>query len=69
MKLGSVTKHVKKNKTTSKKFDNDVMLANCDVIITVPIYGQFGAIWKLDSGPIACKTYIFISSNLLSCKN
>ena len=33
-----------------------------------PIYGQFGAIWKPNSGRIVCKTYIFINSNLLSYK-
>ena len=33
-----------------------------------PIYGQFGAIWKSNSGRIVCKTYIFINSNLLSYK-
>ena len=32
------------------------------------IYGQFGAIWKLDSGRIVCKTDIFININLLSYK-
>ena len=50
MKLGPVTKLDKRNKTTSKKFDDDVMSENCDVIVIFPIYGQFGAIWKLDSG-------------------
>ena len=69
MKLGPVTKLDKKNKTTSKKFDYDVMSENCDVIVIFPIYGQFGAIWKPDSGRIVCKTYIFINSNLLSYKN
>ena len=69
MKLGPVTKLDKGNKTTSKKFDDDVMLENCDVIAIFPIYGQFGAIWKPDSGCIVCKTYIFINSNLLSYKN
>ena len=38
------------------------MLANCDVIIILPIYGQFGGIQKLDSGRIVCKTYIIINS-------
>ena len=38
---------------------------NCDFIV---IYGQFGAVQKLDSGRIACKTYVFINSNLLSYK-
>ena len=67
MKLGPGTKLDKRNKM-SKKFDEDVMLANCDVII-FPIYDQFGAIRKPDSGHIICKTYIFINSNLLSYKN
>ena len=48
MKLGPVTKLKKKN--TSKKSDNDAMLINCDVIVIFPIYGQFGAIRKPDSG-------------------
>ena len=43
MKLGPVTKLDKKNKTTSKKLDNDVMSANREDIIIFPIYGQFGA--------------------------
>ena len=47
----------------------DVMLADCDVIVTSPIYGRFGAIQKPLSGCIVCKTYIFINSNVLSCKN
>ena len=69
MKLGSVTKLDEKNKTMSKKIDDDAMSANCDVTAIFPIYGQFGAIQKLHSGCIVCKTYIFINSNLLSYKN
>ena len=68
IKLKLVTKLHKTNKTTSKKFDYDVMSVNCDIIVVFPIYGQFGAIRKPDSGPIACKTYIFINSNLLPYK-
>ena len=49
MKLGPETKLVKGNKTTSKKIHNDVMSANCDVIVIFPIYDQFGAIQKPDS--------------------
>ena len=41
MKLGPVTKLDKGNKATSKKFD-DIMLANGDVIVISPIYGQSG---------------------------
>ena len=33
-----------------KKFDDDFMSANCDVIVIFPIYSQFWATQKLDSG-------------------
>ena len=56
MKLWPVTKLDRKNKTTSKKFGDDVMSGNYDVIVLFPIFGQFGAIWKPDSGRIVCKT-------------
>ena len=69
MKPGPVTKLDKRNKITSKKFDDDVMSPNCYLIVIFSIYGQFGAIRKPDSGRIVCKTYIFINSNLLSYKN
>ena len=45
------------------------MSENYDVIAIFSIYRQFGAIRKPDSGRIACKTYIFINSNLPSYKN
>ena len=64
MRYGSVTKLDKRNKTTSKKFDDDVMSKNCDVIVIFPIYGQFGAIRKSDSGRRDCKNYVFLNSNL-----
>ena len=57
MKLGPVAKLDKRNKTTSKKFGDDVMSVNCDVIVIFLIHGQFGAI---------CGTCIFIDGNLLS---
>ena len=44
------------------------MSENCDVIVILPIYGQFGAMWKPYSGHIACKTYVFININVLSYK-
>ena len=69
MKLGPVTRLYKRNKTTPKYFDDNVMSKNCDVIVIFPIYGQFGAIRKPDSGRIVCKTYVFINSNLLPYKN
>ena len=52
MKLGPVTKPDKINREISKKFEVDAMEANCDVIVFFPIYGQFTAIWKPDSGRI-----------------
>ena len=45
------------------------MSANYDVIIIFPIYGQFEAIRKPNTGRIVCKIYIFIKSNLLSYEN
>ena len=69
MKLGPVFKPDMRNKTMPQKFDDDVMSANCDIIVIFPIYDQFGAIQKPDSGCIVCKTYMFIKSNLLSYKN
>ena len=44
------------------------MSANCDVIVISLIFGQFGAIWELDSGRIVRKTYISVNSNLLFYK-
>ena len=64
MELRPVTKLDKRNKTTSKKFDDDVMSVDCDFMVIFPIYGQFGAIRKLNSGLIAS-----INSNLFPCKN
>ena len=45
------------------------MSAKWDVIVSFPIYDQFRAIRKPDSGCIVCKTYMFINSNLLFYKN
>ena len=70
MKLGPVTKLDKKNTATSKIFDDDVLSANCDVIVIFSIYGQFAAIQKPDSGHMIsiCKTYVFINSSHLCHK-
>ena len=55
--------------STSKKIDDDVMSTNCNVIVFFPIYGQFTAIWKLDSRGMVYETYIFINNNFLLYKN
>ena len=41
------------------------MSEDFDVIVIFLSFGQFGAIWKPDSGRIVSKTYIFINSNFL----
>ena len=69
MKLGSVTKLDKRNKTKSKSFDDDVMSGNYDVIVIFRIFDQFGADRMPDSGHRVCKNYVFSNSNLLSYKN
>ena len=53
----------RETKQRQKKFDDDVMSTDCDVIVIFPIYDQFEAIRKPDSGRIVCKTYIFINKN------
>ena len=45
------------------------MSVNCDIIVILLIYGQFGAFQKPDSGRLVFKTYIFIKSSLLSYRN
>ena len=52
-----------------KKFNDDVMLTNIDVSVIFLIYGQFGAIRKLDSRLMVYNTYIFSNSNLLFSKS
>ena len=69
MKIGPVTRLDKRNKTTSKKIDIEVMSENCDVIVIVRIFGQFGAVRRPDSGDRFCKSYVLSNSNLLSYKN
>ena len=69
MKLGQVTKLDESKNSTTKKFDDDVMSANCETIVIFPIHGQFGAIRELDSERIVYKNYIFINSNILCYKN
>ena len=69
MKLGPVSKLDRRNKTTSKKFDVDVISENYDVIVIFWILGQFGAIRRPDSGHRVCKSYVFSNRNLLSYKN
>ena len=69
LKFGIVTKLDKKNKTTSKKFGDDVRSRNCEVIAIFPIYSQFGAIRKPDSRRVVYRNYVFINRNFLSYKN
>ena len=41
------------------------MLTNCGVNVVFPVYDQFGAIQKSDSGRMVSKPYIFISSKFV----
>ena len=52
-----------------KRFDDNVMSANRDIIIFFTIYSQSAPIQKPDSGPMVYKTYIFINSNLTNLTN
>ena len=56
MKLGPVTKIDKKNKTTSKKIDDNVMSENCDVFVI------FRILANLERSGGGC--YVFSDSNL-----
>ena len=53
MKLRSLTTLDKRNKITSRKFDDEVMLTNRHVIFIFPIYDQTEAIQKPNSGCVA----------------
>ena len=48
MNLGPVTKLDKRNKAASKKFDDNVMSGNYDVIVIFRSFGQFGAVRRPD---------------------
>ena len=69
MKLGPVIKLDNRNKVASTKFDDDVMSDNCDVIVIVWIFGQFGAVLSADSRYRVRKKCVFSNSNLLSYRN
>ena len=68
-KLRPVTKLDKRNKTTSEKFEDDVMSENCDVIVTFRFSCYFGAVRRPDCGHRVCKSYVFSNDNFLSYKN
>ena len=44
MKFGPVIKHDKRKKAKSKRYDDNIISTNCDVIVPFQIYGQFRAI-------------------------
>ena len=52
-----------------KKFEDEVMSANYGIIIIFPIYDQFGAIRKPDSGCTVHNSQLFINNDLISGKN
>ena len=62
LKLEPVIKFDKRN---AKKIGNERSV-HCDVTVICPVYGQFGAIWKSDSGRMTYNSHTFINSNFLS---
>ena len=66
MKLEPVTKLDKRNKTTTKKLEDDVMSENCDFVVIFLIFSQFGAVRRPDSGHRVYKSHVFSNSNLFS---
>ena len=69
MKLEPITQNDKRQMVTSKKFDNEVMSANPDVIVFYQFMAPVCSYLEPDAGHMVYKTYIFINSNLLSRKN
>ena len=67
MKLGPVTRFDKRNETTSKNSDDDVMSGIVTSVIFL-IFGKFGAVRRPDSGHRVCKSYVFSNSNLFFTK-
>ena len=63
------TKLDKRNTSTSKKIDDYVMSANCDLIVFIPIYGQFTVIRKPRSGRMVYKVSLFINNNLIKTES
>ena len=69
MKLGRVTKLDKKNKATSKKFNNNLMSGNCNVMVSFGVFFPISAVRRPDSGHGVCRNYVFSKNNLCSYKN
>ena len=62
MKLGPVTNLTRKKWQRQKKKDDDIISANCDATVIFPIYVQFGAIGRPNSG---CMTYKKLTFSLI----
>ena len=62
LKLEPVIKFDKRN---AQKI-GDEKSVHCDVTVIFPVYGQFGAIWKSDSGRMIYSSHTFLNSNFLS---
>ena len=63
MKRGPITKLEKWKKTTSKKFDDDVMSKNCDVIVI------FFDLWSIWSKSVKLKFSIIVKFSLTKIEN
>ena len=68
MKLGTLSKHDKRNVITSKKLTRRRQ-ANYDVTVVFLIYKRIGAIQKPDFECVVHDSYFFIRKNLYPNKN
>ena len=66
MKLGTLFILEKRNTINSKRFGDDFILANFDVIVILLIYCQFGAMGKPEFG---CGSYFFVNDDFSSCES
>ena len=69
MKLDQQLSLTRETQQHQKKFDDDVMSANCDVIVIFPIFDQFGAIWKPDSGLVKVTFSLIVTFYLVKTEN
>ena len=68
MKFGPVNNLKRETRHRQKKRDNDATSESAEFIVIFPIYCQFGATRKLDSGCTVCKTNVSINSKLFLTK-
>ena len=69
MKFGPVTKLDKRNKKTSKKFDDDIMSGNCNVIVIFQFMDNLEQSESKIPDAISVKLTFSITANFYFAKN